>query len=199
MFFGEFDLPLPGRHQVLNALAAIAMSRTLGACRRDLSEGLRSFPGVVRRFDQIGSWKGVTLIDDYAHHPTAIRTTLKTARERFPKRRVWCAFQPHQISRTQNLLSDFARSLGVADEVLIAPIFAAREVATDDRFRLSREMVDRVNRTGTSARFVESLDEITTTIETEARPGDVFVTLGAGDIDRIAYEFTLRLQRHRAS
>ena len=199
LFFGEFDLPLPGRHQVLNALAAIAMSRTLGARRRDIAEGLRSFPGVVRRFEEIGSWRGVTLIDDYAHHPTAIRSTLKTARERYGKRRVWCAFQPHQISRTQALLSDFARSLCVADRVLIAPIYAARENVSEDCVRLSNEMVDRVARTGTSAHFVESLDEITATIETEARPGDVFVTLGAGDIDRIAYEFTLRLQRHRAS
>lgn len=199
MFFGEFDLPLPGRHQVLNALAAIAMSRTLGARRRDIAEGIRSFPGVVRRFERIGSWKGITLIDDYAHHPTAIRSTLKTARERYGKRRVWCAFQPHQISRTRSLLPDFARSLCVADQVLVAPIYAARENASDDCIRLSREIADRVTRSGMSARFVESLDEITATIETEARPGDVFVTLGAGDIDRIAYEFNLRLQRHRAS
>ncbi len=198
-FFDEFDLPLPGRHLVLNAMSAIAMSHQLGAKRRDIAEGLQSFPGVVRRFEHVGSWRGVTLIDDYAHHPTAIRTTLKTTRERYGKRRVWCAFQPHQISRTQALLPDFARSLCVADQVLVAPIYAAREADTDDRFRLAREMVDRVNRTGTTARFVESLDEITAAIETEARPGDVFVTLGAGDIDRIPRDFTQRLQRHRAS
>ncbi len=198
-FFGEFDLPLPSRHQVLNAVAAIAMSHQLGAKRRDIAEGLQSFPGVVRRFEHVGSWRGVTLIDDYAHHPTAIRSTLKTARERYGRRRVWCAFQPHQISRTKALLPDFARSLCVADQVLISPIYAAREVDTDDRQRLSTEMANRVNRAGVPARFVESLDEITATIETEARPGDVFVTLGAGDIDRIAHQFTQRLQRHRAS
>ncbi|MCA9109559.1 MAG: UDP-N-acetylmuramate--L-alanine ligase [Planctomycetaceae bacterium] len=198
-FFGEFDLPLPGRQQVLNAVAAVAMSRHLGARRRHIAEGLRTFAGVARRFEQIGSWRGVTLIDDYAHHPTAIHLTLKTARERFGRRRVWCAFQPHQISRTRALLPEFARSLCVADQVLMAPVFAAREIESDDQRRLSSEMAERINRGGTPARYVESLDEIRATIETEARPGDVFITLGAGDIDRIAHEFTQRLQRHRAS
>jgi len=198
-FFGEFGLPQSGRHQVLNALAAVAMSHLLGAGRRKIAEGLRSFPGVSRRFETVGSWRGVTLIDDYAHHPTAIRSTLGTIRERFGRRRVWCAFQPHQVSRTQTLLADFARSLCGADTVLISPIYAAREVNTDERFRLSAELADRVNRAGTSARCVQGLDEITATIETEARPGDVFLTLGAGDIDRIGHDFARRLQRHRAS
>ncbi|MGE0374428.1 MAG: UDP-N-acetylmuramate--L-alanine ligase [Planctomycetaceae bacterium] len=197
--FGVFDLPLPGRHNVLNSLAVVAMCHRLGVKRRMIAEGLRSFRGVRRRFEVLGSWRGMTLVDDYAHHPTAIRVTLRTAREAFPRRRIWCVFQPHQISRTRALFADFVRSLSRADRVLVSPVFAARESGSDDQSRLSVRMADRIRRLGTPAQFVDSLDRIISTIETEAAPGDVLLILGAGDVDRIGHDLLQRPQHQRAS
>ncbi len=197
--YGQFDLPLPGRHNVLNAVAAIAMCCRLGVSRQKIAEGLQSFRGVKRRFELLGTPQGVTLIDDYAHHPTAIRATLRTAREQYGARRIWCAFQPHQVSRTRALFGEFVRSLSLADRVLISPVFAAREPASEDQSRLSAEMAKRVRRSGTPARLVESLGEITSVFESEARSGDVFLTLGAGDISRIGRDVMLQSQRQRAS
>jgi UDP-N-acetylmuramate--alanine ligase len=198
-FMGNFDVPLPGRHQVLNALAAIAQACRLGVDPEAIATGLRCFRGVKRRFEQIGLWRGVTLIDDYAHHPTSVRITLRTARDVFRQRRLWCAFQPHQLTRTRALFDEFVRSLAQADTVLISPVFAAREAPSADQQHLSSEMARHVQRLGTPARFVESLDQITATIETEAQPGDVFLILGAGDIEQIGSEFSRRLQRQQAS
>ncbi len=197
--YGQFDLPLPGRHNVLNAVAAIAMCCRLGVSRAKITEGLRSFRGVKRRFELLGTPQGVTLIDDYAHHPTAIRATLRTAREQDANGRLWCAFQPHQVSRTRALFGEFVRSLSLADRVLISPVFAAREPACDDQMRLSAEMAKRVCGSGTPARFIESLGEISSIFESEARPGDVFVTLGAGDISQVGRDVMQQSHRQRAS
>lgn len=193
--FGDFELPLPGRHNVLNAMAAIAMSHRLGLNRRKIAKGLRSFRGTRRRFEQIGSWRGVTFVDDYAHHPTAVRVTLRTARECFAGRRIWCVFQPHQISRTRALLDDFVQNLSAADRVIVAPVYAARERATHEQTELSARIARRINRRGTPAAFVESLDRIPSTLETEIAAGDVVLTLGAGDIDRIGNEWVQRRQQ----
>jgi len=195
--YADFDLPLPGRHQVLNALAAVAMSHRLGVDRRSIAKGLRSFRGVKRRFEIVGCRRGITLVDDYAHHPTALRVTLRTARERFPGRRIWCVFQPHQISRTRALLDEFVQSLSRADRVLVSPVFAAREPESDEQVKLSARIARRIRRRGTPAVFVESLDRIRPTLETDAKPGDVVLILGAGDIDRIGSEFAQ--QRQQAS
>ena len=137
------------------------------------------------------------MIDDYAHHPTAVRATLETARDTFGQRRLWCALQPHQISRTVALLSEFSGSFDCADEVLILPVYAARE---EDRCGelLADELADRISerfagRSGPNqsrCRFLPSLDRLVTTLDDEARPGDVLITMGAGDIDRVQHEFT---------
>ena len=131
-FFTEVSLRVPGRHNVLNAIAAVAMCHHLGVSASAVREGLSDFRGTKRRFEVLGSWNGVTLIDDYAHHPTAVKATLQTAREQFPGRRLLCAFQPHQESRTRALLEDFAESFGSADEVFLAPIFTARDAFHPD-------------------------------------------------------------------
>lgn len=196
-YFSEVLLPLTGQHNVSNALAAIGLLHRLGLSSSEIQEGLLEFPGIGRRYERKGSWRGITLIDDYAHHPTAIKTTLETARREFGNRRIWCAFQPHQVSRTQNLLNDFQTAFGAADKVLISPVFAAREnVDPQTRIDVSTQLADKLNQHNCSARSVDSLDQMIATLDDEAQPGDVLVTMGAGDINRVHYEFTRRLQRH---
>jgi len=183
--WGEIKLTLHGDHNVLNALAAAALCVEIGLSVDEICAGLRSFPGIRRRFEFAGEWNGITLINDYAHHPTAVRATLTTARTVFGSRRVWCAFQPHQVSRTLALMDEFAASFGDAEEVLIVPVFAARERLTDEPILASQELVRRITARGVSCRFVESLDRIVATVEDAARPGDVLILMGAGDIERI--------------
>ncbi len=183
--WGEVELNLHGDHNVQNALAAAALCAETGLSAGEIIAGLRSFPGIRRRFEVVGEWNGITLINDYAHHPTAVRATLNTARELFGSRRVWCAFQPHQVSRTLALMDEFSSSFDAADEVLIAPVFAARECVTDEPVLASRELARRIASRGVPARFVESLDRIVATVEDAARPGDVLIAMGAGDIERI--------------
>lgn len=189
----KIGLRLHGHHNVQNALAAAALCAEIGVDAADIVAGLGSFGGVKRRFEVVGEWNGVTLIDDYAHHPTAVRATLQTAREVFGSRRIWCAFQPHQISRTTALMDEFAASFDAADEVLILPVFAARERVTTEPQEVSCELSRRIAARGRSSRFVESLDQINLTVDDATRPGDVFIAMGAGDIDRIHHEFTRRI------
>eukprot|EP00913_Durusdinium_trenchii_P005651 g5269.t1 len=126
-FLTEITLPVPGRHNVQNALAAVAMCHSLEVPTGAIRDAMHNFPGIQRRYERKGFWRGVTLIDDYAHHPTAVAATLAALRHEFPRRRIWCAFQPHQILRTERLMDEFSRSFTSVDEVLTAPIYAARE------------------------------------------------------------------------
>jgi UDP-N-acetylmuramate--alanine ligase len=197
--FAEFLLTLPGRHNVFNALAAIALCHHLGVSSTEIVTALAQFRGVRRRFEQKGTWRGVTLVDDYAHHPTEILATLTAARERFGRRRLWCVFQPHQLSRLRALFTEFSESLALADELLIAPVYAARETVDSTAERLVQELVHSIADAGGRARYCADLDRIMATLEDEARPGDVVMTMGAGDIDRVHYEFHRRVQRNRAS
>jgi len=190
-FCTEIMVPVPGRHNVDNALAAAALAFELGVDPDQVRQGLLKFSGLRRRFQPMGTWRGVTMIDDYAHHPTAIRATLETARERFGGRRLWCAFQPHQVSRTVALFEEFASSLGMADRVLVLPVHAARENGGSAAL-VSQELAERIEGTApqTRCRFVRSLDRLVATLDDETRPGDVLITMGAGDIDRVQHEFT---------
>lgn len=192
--WGRLELRLHGEHNVQNALAAVALCAETGVAPSDIIAGLGSFGGIKRRFEVLGEWNGITRIDDYAHHPTAVKATLQTCRQVYGNRRIWCAFQPHQVSRTVALMDDFVASFDDADEVLIAPAFAARERVTDEPEKVSRELANRIVARGRRARFVESLDQINATVDDAARPGDVLIAMGAGDIDRIHHEFTRRLR-----
>jgi len=195
-YLAEIRLRIPGRHNVANALAAAALAHAAGARPSAIVEGLEEFPGIRRRFELAGSWRGVTLIDDYAHHPTAVAATLTTARERFAGRKLWCVFQPHQVSRTQALLDEFASSLVDCDQLLVAPVFAARERVGEEPVELARELASRVVSRGGRARAVDSLDRALSTLDDELQPGDVLLTLGAGDIGKVHYAFNRRLQRN---
>lgn len=178
---GEVRLRVPGRHNVFNALAALAVTDYLGVPFPTARSALEGFRGVGRRFEIKGEAEQVIVVDDYAHHPTEIRATLSAARERFPGRAVWAVWQPHTYSRTKALLEDFARAFDHADHVLILPIYAARE--QDTLGVSSADVLARM--THPDARLVGSREEAVALLGAEVRPGDVVLTLGAGDGDRV--------------
>lgn len=196
--FLEAELPIPGRHMVGNALAAVALCHEAGATAAGMKHGLESFPGLKRRFEITGNWGGITLVDDYAHHPSAIEATLRTAREQFGNRRLVCVFQPHQVSRTLGLFDEFSRAFHLADQVWLVPVYGARETFAAELTEVSQELTNLIYRQGVEAHFYESLDQSLASLEDAVRPGDVLMTLGAGDIDRLNHALTCRLSRNHA-
>ncbi len=189
----SLDLRIPGVHNVRNALAAFAAGHLLGCDPEALAAGLSCFCGVARRFDVLGEASGVTVMDDYGHHPTEIRALLAGVKERFPGRRVVAVFQPHQISRTRLLFREFAAAFDDADEVLLPDIYAARDVADDIKVtseRLAAEMA----KSGTSAHYTGSLDHTADVALSMLREGDVFVTIGAGNICEVGRTVWNRLR-----
>lgn len=181
---GRITLSVPGRHNVLNSLAAIAAAKTLGVSDDSISAGLKRFTGTDRRFEYKGSIGGVTIIDDYAHHPTEIRATLAAA-ENYPHNRLWCVFQPHTYSRTKSLFSEFVEALSLADHVILADIYAARE--QDTLGMSSQLLMEEINRkTGDNrARYFNSFDRIEAFLLAECAEGDLILTMGAGDIHKV--------------
>ena len=186
--FCSVSLNVPGEHNVGNALAAIALAARAGVSARDIAQGVAQFRGTRRRFELIGSRDGVTVVSDYAHHPTAIRATIQTARDAFPNRRVICLFEPHQISRTLALLTDFADSLSSADDVTLAPIFAARENGDSAAAALG-QLVNEIEQRNTRVRTIASLDQAVATLDDVAKCGDVLLIMGAGNVDRVPKQF----------
>ena len=183
---GTLRLRVPGVHNVRNALAAVAVARELGVSWDDISEGIGSYSGVARRFERIGEAEGVVVVDDYAHHPTEISATLQAARQAFPERRLVAVFQPHLYSRTRDFAAEFGRSLALADVVFLTDIYAARESPIPG---VSGEMVARSAReAGADVRYVPERADVTAEVAAELAPGDLCVTLGAGDLDQAARE-----------
>ncbi len=175
---GAFSLRVPGRHNVANALAALAVADLLDLNLEQVGQSLATYSGTHRRFEVKGKVGGVTVVDDYAHHPTEIRTTLVAARERFPSRDLWVVFQPHTYSRTKHLMAEFAEALTLADHVVVTEVYAARE---HDTLGVSgADIVARMEHP--DARFVPQLDAAARDVAARMKPGDVLLTLGAGDV-----------------
>lgn len=174
---GLARLRLSGAHNTSNAMAALAVANYLDVPFRVARAALTEFRGVRRRFEVKGETNGVVVVDDYAHHPTEIRATLQAARDRFPHQSLWAVWQPHTYSRTRTLLTDFARAFGVADHVIVLPIYAAREV--DTLGVSSADVVAAMQHP--DVRCAGSLDEAVVWLGTELQTGDVVLTLGAGD------------------
>ncbi len=175
---GEFSLRVPGQHNVSNALAALAVASLLGVHPDQAWATLAQFGGARRRFELKGIARGITVVDDYAHHPTEIRATLAAARLRYPGRPVWVCFQPHTYSRTKHLLAEFARAFDQADHVVITDIYAAREFDTLGVH--ARDIVALMNHP--DAQYVGSLEDAADYLVQHLQPGDVLLTLGAGDV-----------------
>ena len=192
--YGEFDvmyqdvslghiiLSVPGQHNVSNALAVIAGARKLGISMEQIQAGLLGFSGANRRFQYKGSLNGVTIIDDYAHHPTEIRTTLEAAKN-YPHREVWCIFQPHTFTRTKAFFHEFATSLSLADHIILADIYAARET---DTLGVSSELLAKeISELGADCYYFPSFDEIENFVKSHCIHGDLLITMGAGDVVNI--------------
>ena len=192
---GKFRLEIPGRHNVSNALAAIAVAELVGVEMASVRRSLAGFRGVARRFQTAGQALGATLIDDYAHHPSEIRATLAAARQRYPGRRIIAVHQPHTYSRLKALLPDFATAFGDADMVLIVDIYPSRE--TDTLGIHARHLVDAMRHP--RALYVGNLVQATEYLRQALRPEDVVITLGAGNVNRILADLKSDSQTSRSA
>ena len=185
VFLTTFELRVPGRHNISNALAAITASIQLGIELSTIQNGLLSYTGVERRFQRLGTFKGMTVIDDYAHHPHEIRATLKTA-SHYPHNRLWCIFQPHTYSRTKALFDEFVIELSKCDISIVADIFPARE--TDTLGMHSSLLTNALTRENHTSYTFPTFDEIIDFIQEKGQPGDMIIVMGAGDIKILAHK-----------
>jgi UDP-N-acetylmuramate--alanine ligase len=174
------SLAIPGEHNLLNAAAVLALVHRLGLPLEGAARALAEFSGSGRRFEVRGVAGGVTLIDDYGHHPTEIRVNLSAARQRYPDQRIWAVWQPHTYSRTQSLLEAFAASFQQADRVIVTEVFAAREKSSTFS---ARQVVERMSHPG--AVFIPSLQETAGYLLDQLKPGDVVLVFSAGDADQV--------------
>jgi UDP-N-acetylmuramate--alanine ligase len=182
LVLGPFELHVPGKHNVMNATAAVAVGLQLGISPEKIAEGLATFRGVNRRFQTLGVAGGVTVVDDYGHHPTEVKATLQAARE-CGYGRVLVLFQPHRFTRTRDLMADFAASFGDADAVQVLDIYAASEQPIEG---VSGESLAAAIRAQSGGRVVyaDSMAEGVARLVEDARPGDMVLTLGAGSISQ---------------
>ncbi|MBN3033890.1 MAG: UDP-N-acetylmuramate--L-alanine ligase [Candidatus Saganbacteria bacterium] len=187
---GAVELSVPGRQNILNSLAVFAVSVEFGLDFVTVAGALRTFVGARRRFSTVGEQNGVLLIDDYAHHPTEISATLKAARSGWPERRIICVFQPHRYTRTMILKEQFAGAFGDADRVIITDVYAASETPLPGvSGRTIAELLDREK-----TRYLPKKEQIAERLIKELKPGDIVLTLGAGDIYTVGKELLARLK-----
>lgn len=175
----HMTLSVTGDHNVSNALASIATADVLGIHPDTIQKGLLAFKGTDRRFEYKGQFNGVTVIDDYAHHPTEIRATLEAAAH-YPHRQLWVVFQPHTYTRTKAFFHEFAEALSHTDHLVLADIYAARE--TDTLGISSSDLAGEAQSLGTETHYFPTFSEIETFLKENCKPGDVLITMGAGDI-----------------
>lgn len=183
----QYKIQLPGKINVYNALAAVAMLRALGFSQEQIALELLSYQGVKRRFELVDEKKGIVLIDDYAHHPTEVKHTLEAARLKYPKSRIWAIFEPHTYSRTQATLPDLAKSFDAADEVIISKIYPAREKFREGMIT-SEAVVQAIELPDERKHLVQSKQEALNLLKQELKSGDVVVVMAVGDFNRLSYE-----------
>ena len=186
---GAVTLQVPGRHNILNSLAAIASGLALGTTVDAMAPGLAAFGGVERRFQRLGETRGISVIDDYAHHPTEIAATLAAARSTFPGRRIIAAFQPHLYTRTRDFSSEFGAALSAADAIYLTEIYPAREQPIPG---VDAGLIERAIGQGKLAWRGER-SALADALASSAREGDVVITIGAGDITKTGPELLKRL------
>ena len=178
----RITLSVNGEHNVSNALAALAAADLLGIPVCEASEGLKKFRGTKRRFEYKGEVNGITIIDDYAHHPTEIKASLMAARH-YPHREIWCVFQPHTFTRTKALFHEFVEALSYTDHIILADIYAARE--TDTLGISSADIAEELCKTGADAYYLPSFEKIEAFCMEKCKKGDMLITMGAGDVVNI--------------
>lgn len=176
-------LSVPGIHNVKNALAVVAVSDLLGVECKDIQNGLLSFKGTNRRFEYKGKVNGADVIDDYAHHPTEVKATLKSARTVAGKGRIWCVFQPHTYTRSLALKDEFAKAFYDCDKLVMTDIYAARE--KDTGLITSLDLVNEINKNSKNAIYIKEFADIAAYFKKNTKPGDIIITMGAGDVYKI--------------
>ena len=193
---GRPHIALPGAFNVLNALAVTAACLYAELDSDSLLAHLGGFTGIDRRLMLKAKVDGVTVLDDYAHHPTEIRASLKAIREKYAPKRLWCVFQPHQYSRTRFLLDDFAESFKLADTTIVPEIYFVRDTA-ESRSTVNAEMLaERIRQQGSKALFINDFSGILEHLKNNVKDGDLVVTMGAGTIWKVADEYIQWFRRH---
>lgn len=181
-FYASFELSVPGPHNVLNALACIALCDSYGIAKSDIKSALKKYTGAHRRFEFIGNINGASIYDDYGHHPTEIKATAIALKKK-TYNQSWVVFQPHTYSRTKNLLDDFADSLTYFDNIIITDIYAARETNT---YNVSSEdIVEKIKDLGRKAIYIKDFDDIVSYLKEHVQKDDIILTLGAGTVTKI--------------
>ena len=179
---GRIELSVTGMHNITNSLSAVCCGLAMGIDLETIKAGLKSCVGSERRFEYKGTVNGVTVIDDYAHHPNEIEATLKTAKN-YTHKTTWCVFQPHTYTRTNAFLKDFARALSLADKVILADIYAAREKNTIGITSL--DLLNELKKLGVDCHYFPTFEEIAKFLLTNCINGDLLITMGAGDIVKV--------------
>jgi len=181
-FYSSFELSVPGPHNILNALACIALCHSYNISKSDIKSGLKKYTGAHRRFEFIGQINGATIYDDYGHHPTEIKATAIALKKK-TYNHSWVVFQPHTYSRTKNLLDDFADSLTYFDNIIVTDIYAARETNT---YGISSEdLVSKIKELGRKAIYIQNFDDIVSYLKDQVQKDDIILTLGAGTVTKI--------------
>lgn len=191
----KISLNISGIHNVQNSLAVIACLKYLGVPWIDIKKGFFRFQGVHRRCEILGKGRGVTVIDDYGHHPTEIKSTLKCIRNMFPESRIIVVFQPHQYSRTRFLLREFALSFSDADKVVVPDIYFVRDSILEKKLVNAEVLVEKIRKNGKEALYLPTFEEIVEYLDEIVRSGDIILTIGAGPVNKVAEELLHRLQQ----
>ena len=181
-FYGHFELSIPGKHNVLNALACIALCDTYGINKSYIQTAFKKFSGANRRFEFKGTVNGAKVYDDYGHHPTEVLATAKALNNK-KYNKSWVVFQPHTYSRTFNLLDDFAHALLSFDNIIVTDIYAARE--TNAYNISSKDLADAIIKLGKDAKYIPSLDDCASFLKNNVKENDIVLTLGAGTVTNI--------------
>lgn len=182
----DINLKLPGIHNVSNALGAISACHTLGCDIKGIKAGLENYTGTQRRFELKGIVDDIKVIDDYAHHPSEVKATLKACKNT-SHRKIWCVFQPHTYSRTKHLLNEFKDAFRDADTVIVTDIYSAREIDTGEIH--SSDLVDKIKTSGKNVFYMPEFESIVEYLNENVSPGDLVITMGAGNINNIGKMF----------
>ena len=192
-YITDIELPVFGNHNILNSLAAIASCHALGCDIEKIKEGLKRYQKPQRRFEIKGYWGDVKVVDDYAHHPTEVKTTLEAARK-MCKNKVWCVFQPHTYTRTKNFINEFSESFGLADKVIVTDIYAARE--KDKNEIHAKDLMEKIKEKGKDVEYISSFEEISIHLDANVEQGDILIVMGAGDVNTIC-EIYLEIKENK--
>ena len=196
MLLGRATIKLPGEHNVRNALAVLACIEALGGDVERAVGFLGGFEGMDRRLMKKAEINGIAVLDDYAHHPTEIKASLKALRQKYGKRKIFCVFQPHQYSRTRFLLKDFAESFKLADMIIVPDIYFVRDTEKAKSEVNSQILVDKINEKGGKAAFFDTFERICDFLKTNVKSTDILISMGAGDVWKVTDEYIQWLRKN---